>query len=195
MTKREISNFPELRVSLPSVVSWSLVLATVLLMQLSHWLHGSPLSWQYFAVRFLFVAGVTIGASLTRPERKTGTIYCLPRLTILVSAAGIGAFLIYALGQETWWAWIAIGSLYIVLLNFNFMFDEGDSVILRWGVLGTMAVFAGLFPVALAQIESHFADEEFFVAIQACELGLFWFLLRLAHLSSHPKDSRKTPIA
>jgi hypothetical protein len=37
-----------------------------------------------------------------------------------------------------------------------------------------IAVSAGAIPVAVAQVESQFADEEFFVALQAAALSLFW---------------------
>jgi hypothetical protein len=50
-------------------------------------------------------------------------------------------------------------------------------VLKRWGARSLLTIAAGVIPTAIAQIESHFADEEFFVALQALALSLFWLLL------------------
>jgi hypothetical protein len=43
-----------------------------------------------------------------------------------------------------------------------------------------LALAAGGISVAITQVESHFADEEFFVALQALALALFWAVLLFA---------------
>ncbi len=43
-----------------------------------------------------------------------------------------------------------------------------------------IATLAGVLPVALAQIEGRFSEEEFFALIQAVILGIYWIALRAA---------------
>ena len=54
----------------------------------------------------------------------------------------------------------------------------GRFTLIRWLVHIVLALACGGLTVSLAQIESHFADEEFFVVLQALALAGYWLVLR-----------------
>jgi len=141
----------------------------------------TPFSWGGLAARWAFVAGLLLAAQLGQPCSVGGTLYVWPWSGVLAATVGGGAGLIYALSRATWAAWIVLVALYLLLLGLDTVLASGRGVLWRWGARGVLALAGGVIPVSIAQMESHFADEEFFVALQALALSLFWVLLLAVH--------------
>lgn len=92
-------------------------------------------------------------------------------------AVGILAWVISQVYASTLAAWITLISLYLVLLQCGLAFvrDRGF-----WGRLFTtisLAVIAGISAAGLGQIESRFSDDEFYSAIQALMMSVYWGFL------------------
>lgn len=140
----------------------------------------APFSWEGMAARWTFVAGLLLVARWTQPHSAKGALYLWPWPGMLVAGVGVGAALAYAVSGATWAAWVVLGALYLLLLGLDKALASGQGVLWRWGVRGLLALGGGVIPASIAQIESHFADEEFFVALQVLALSIFWVLLLVA---------------
>jgi hypothetical protein len=141
---------------------------------------GASFSWDGLAARWSFVAGLLLAARWTQPHPVRGALYLWPWPGVLGAVVGMGAALVYATSGATWTAWILLGVLYLLVLGLDAVLASGRRTPWRWGTRGLLALAGGIAPVCIAQIESHFADEEFFVAVQALALGFFCFLLLAA---------------
>lgn len=138
---------------------------------------GASYSWGGLAARWAFVAGLLFAVRWTQPYPVGGALYVWPWPGVLVAGVGAVATLAYAVTGATWAAWGVLGVLYVLLLGLDTALASGRSVLWRWGVHGLLALAGGMIPVVVSQVESHFAGEEFFVALQALALSLFWGLL------------------
>ncbi len=136
---------------------------------------GTPFSWIGLAARWGFIFGILVAARLTRPYPAQGPRWVWPGLLWL--GLGAGAGLSYGLSGATWAAWALLGIAWIILLGLEDILTGVRSRLRRWTWRGILPLIAGTFPVAFSQLESHFADEEFFVALEAVALALFWLLL------------------
>lgn len=76
-------------------------------------------------------------------------------------------------------AWAGLALLFVLLLGLNALLETPLPRGWRWVAAGLCAVWAGAVPVALVQIDSRFADEEFFAVVEGGVLGLLWLLLLL----------------
>lgn len=140
-------------------------------------LAGAPFSWDSLAACWTFVAGLLFVLQWTQPYAVGKAIYVWPWPGGLVAGIGVGAALVYGVSGATWTAWGVLWALYVLLLGLERVLAGGQSAFRRWGVRGLLALAGGAIPVAIAQVESHFADEEFFVALEAVALSVFWLLL------------------
>lgn len=136
-----------------------------------------PFSWKGLAVRWAFGIGLLITAQWAQPYSDGRTRCIWPWSAVLIVGTGIGAVLVYAQRESTWAAWVALAALYLLLLGLGTALANEQGILWRWGTRGLLALAGGVIPVAITQIESHFADEEFFVALQAMALSFFWILL------------------
>jgi hypothetical protein len=141
---------------------------------------GVPFSWEGLSARWAFIASLLLLARWTQPHPAGGTLYLWPWPGVLIVGVGVVAALVHVASGITWTAWIVLGALYLLLLGLDTVLASGRRLVWRWGVRGLLALAGGIIPVAIAQIESHFADEEFFVALQALFLSCFWVLLLAA---------------
>lgn len=141
------------------------------------WAVKSPFLWKELVWRWIFVATLLAAARWVQPY-SDGRAYCIwPWPAVLIFGIGLAAMLIYVGRESSWAAWIVLTALYLLLSELSTALTNGRGVIWRWGVHGALALAGGVIPVAIVQIESHFADEEFFVALQALALSIFWLLL------------------
>jgi len=136
---------------------------------------GAPFTWGGLATWWGFIAGVLIAAALSRPHSLDGTRWYWPGLLWLGPGAVAG--LVYGRTGATWAAWLLVGTVYVLLLGLETVLTGSRSRLRRWAWRGLLALTAGAFPMALSQLESRFADEEFFVALEALALAVFWLLL------------------
>ncbi len=139
------------------------------------WLMGAPFAWNGLALRWGWVTGILIVAMLTRPYLLRKGLFSWPGLLWL--GPGLVMVLVYGLKATTWSAWALVGLAYLLLLGLETILSATRPWFRRWSWRLLLALIAGALPVALSQIESHFADEEFFVALEALALALFWLLL------------------
>jgi hypothetical protein len=87
-----------------------------------------------------------------------------------------------------------LGILYLLLLGLERGLTSRGSTFWHWGVRGLLVALGGLIPVASVQIESHFADEEFFAALQCLALSLLFALLIAAQallVKKEPRSARR----
>ena len=75
-------------------------------------------------------------------------------------------------------AWVLLGYFFLLLFSLDSLLSARISARWRWGIHGLCALLAGVIPVVFVQVESHFADEEFFVVLEGCVLALLWLVLR-----------------
>ena len=117
----------------------------------------APFSWDGLVARWAFVVALLFAARWTRPCFTGGGLWVWPWSGIWVAGVGGGATLVYAVTQATWAAWAVLGALYVLLLGLDTVLGGRRSLLWPWGVRGLLALAGGLIPVAISQIESHFA--------------------------------------
>jgi hypothetical protein len=159
------------------VFLWLLTVVPVLFLECLYLVAGDPFSWSVFVIHWVFVAGLLRAARWIQPCSIGEAIYVWPWSAVLVAGVGTGAILVYTSIQATSAAWILLIALYLLLLGLDAALTSGRGGFWRWGLGAILALAGGVIPVAIAQIESHFADEEFFVALQSLALCIFWGLL------------------
>ena len=164
--------------ALKKLLSWLLVsIGPSAYLEGLRWMAGTPFSLSLFTVRLAFGAGLTLVAQLLRPYSGERAEPVWPWANAIVGAGGVVAILVYALGESTWAAWALLAAAYLLLLGLETALTLGQGDLKCWSIRGLLALVAGGVPVVIWQIESQFAGEEFFVALQALALGLFWLLL------------------
>lgn len=151
---------------------------------------NAPFSLGEVAVRWGLVMGVLLVARIGALRQVGKGRWLWPWRGVAILGAVAVVALGYAWGQPTSLAWLTLGGLYALLLILAegtwgltaIGHRRGIQFLLRVVILGTASAAGGLMPVAVGQIESHFADEEFFVLVQALALALFSGLMLAIHL-------------
>jgi hypothetical protein len=176
-------------------------LGTSLLLVLAapHLLSGIPITLGGVLVRVAFLGGVPLAAHFGRPRpdktpnntvdgdtRSTvlgrvlsgwfAALWVWPWPALVVGAVGGLAALIYALAESTAAAWVTLAAIYTLLIDLDGMLSNGGAL-RRTAMRALLALAAGVGAAAIAQVETRFADEEFFVAVEALALALIWLLL------------------
>lgn len=157
---------------------------------------NAPLLWVW-VLPGLFIGAVLTLVWISRPLQTGRTSSALTRLDLLLAELGGVVTLLYAFTSATAAAWGTLVFLYSLFL----ILDEIILARLRifpedlpWGThwLRTLFVYlakgsihlvfalvCGGVSASLAQIESHFAEEEFYVLLQGLVLAGYWLFLRL----------------
>lgn len=156
---------------------WGLSIGLVAYLEGLRLVVGADFSWDGLAARWAFVAGLLLARRWTHPYQVREALYLWPWPGVLGAGVGTGVALVYAVSGVTWAAWVVLGALYLLILGLDAVLAGGRGFLWRGVSRGLLALIGGTAPVCIAQIESHFADEEFFVALQALALSLFCFLL------------------
>ncbi len=138
---------------------------------------SAPFSLRASAARFVLVVGLTFAAHRIRPHPAGKAQAAWSWLNIAVVGMGAVIAFVYALTAITWAAWVVLIVLYMLLFGVDTALTHGRRPFWRWGIRSLLALAGGVIPIAIAQVESHFADEEFFVALQALALSILWLLL------------------
>lgn len=167
---------------LPIVGGWIILSALpAILLASVRWHSGSRPFQAHLATCWGFTSSIlvfTFLAVLLLPWRRMAS---WPVIGLVALALGTG--LLYWRLRSTWAAWVMLGMVYSALLQLEAPLTAGLAWLPAWMWRGVLAIAAGLFPVWVAQIESHFADEEFFAALQVPILSAFWLLLLLARVT------------
>lgn len=145
------------------------------------WIDGGDFIWRNLVLRWLFVVSLLGIAQIGSPHSIKKWHCVWPWSAVLVIGASIGLLLVYIVSKATWSAWGVLGSLYLTLIWLDTTLSTGQGTFWNWLVHILLALAGGLTPIIIAQVESQFAGEEFFVAVQALALSLFWLLLLGAH--------------
>lgn len=167
---------------LPIVGGWIILSALpAILLASVRWDSGSRPFQAHLATCWGFTSSIlvfTFLAVLLLPWRRMAS-----RPVIGLVALALGTGLLYWRLRSTWAAWVMLGMVYSALLQLEAPLTAGLTWLPAWMWRGVLAIAAGLFPVWVAQIESHFADEEFFAALRVPILSAFWLLLWLVRVA------------
>ena len=163
------------------VLSWiALSAIPVAWLELVRLAAGSAFSWGGLVARWALVALLLCVSWYTRPRSSDETSLLWPYSGVVSLAAGSLAIIYYVLSGATAAAWLVLGALYIVLLGMERGLTSGGSILWRWAARASIIALGGAVPVALAQIETRFSEEEFFIALPGLALSIFTALLILA---------------
>jgi hypothetical protein len=158
--------------------------------EFSRLVNGAEWSWEAVLARFFLVSVALIVSAWAGYGRRR-------QISVLGIAVAVCVVAIWTdLGRaNTPVAWAAVAALYVALLTLESAFaaaSAGRSTLAVRLAYGLGHVFLALFGAVtlglLAQVESRFAEEEFFVAIQVAFLGAFVFLLLLAQILARRLD-------
>lgn len=148
-------------------------------------LSGAEADWVGLAARAFFCAIVLAWAWLGQPRPAPGG-WQMPRLGLIGLAAAVGAVLLAGATGSTAAAWVATAGWMVALLWLARPLGARGPLWRRAGLVVGLALLAGAGVALAAQVEAGFAEEEFFVALQALGLAVAWALLlaALARLSA-----------
>ena len=156
-------------------------LIPVLYMEGVHLVNGAPFAWPGFLARWTFVFCILLLAQLPLAiqtvEDRRRQLWLIGISTSFAILSGLA----YALSGSTALAWTAAACLFSILLVLDSSLAPGKGRWMKWILRSLIALPAGISLAAAAQIEAHFAEEEFFAAVQTLALVLFWILLLFAH--------------
>ncbi len=109
-------------------------------------------------------------------RRSVSPYVILPLLALI----GLSALLLDLRQPSTPLAWLFLASFNALTLAFDFALSSRLDRLPRWFLRFFLALFTGGASALLAQVEARFAEEEFFVALQALVLAAYWLLAALA---------------
>jgi hypothetical protein len=146
-----------------------------------HLWFSAPSGLSSLFARLAFMVGVPLAAHFGRPHAcRAGWEF--PWAAPAIAGIGALAALVYALTQSTIAAWVTLASAYVLLIDLDWMLTSDGGSLRRIGLRLLLALGAGVGATAVAQVETRFTDEEFFVAVEALVLALIWLLLLGASL-------------
>lgn len=157
----------------------SIAIVALLLIELFGLLNGTTPNWPASLERLAFVALVLGAAWLGQPTPQQQR-WLVPFAAWGCAGIGLLAAAVYAIIPVTVAAWLLLAGFFVLLLWLDTIFSARRRFWQRWPVHGLLAAVAGTAPVLVNQAESHFSDEEFFIALQALELAGVWLALLLA---------------
>jgi hypothetical protein len=184
--KTEMVNSARIGTRREIVLKGGLILLPLLFLEAARAANGAVFFWPDFFVRSGWVISILLLAWLGKLIiRETGTkifpyrSFILPGLLLLTT-------LIYWISGTTWAAWLLCGVVWSLLL----VATDLSSRKWRWPATVALSGIAGLLPVVIAQIETRFSDEEFFVLVEVAHLALFWLLLSLVWKGVFPAKNK-----
>lgn len=140
------------------------------------WITGTLPAWSEL-LHVVFIIAVLGIAFLAQPYPVGNTRWVWPWRGAVMGILGLAVGLVYTFTKSTFTAWATLAAIFALFLILDIVFANSRKPMLRWIVHAGFALAAGFAAVAIAQIEAKFADEEFFVALQALALAVYWFLL------------------
>lgn len=129
--------------------------------------------------RWAFTLAVLLVALAGRPGHATRSHWTWPWQAGATAVLCSGAALISLGVNSTLAAWVWLGAWLALLLQLSVAFSTVAAWPIRWAAYLLLALYAGALPTVSGQLQGRFSDEEFFVAVQAGIISLFWLLLRL----------------
>jgi hypothetical protein len=139
-------------------------------------------------LRWSIALFLLIVSDLTRPIRREKDLAVWPGLIGLVGTSLIGLAINWRLPGSDFGSWITVVATVGLILGLRSLLVSDRS----WFIQGFSVVGAGflasMIVVGLAQIESQFAQEEFFAAVDVLVLGGFFSLLSVSSVISERFD-------
>jgi hypothetical protein len=134
----------------------------------------------------LFCLFALLAGWLMRLDQAGQTLWKLSWTALVTLAVGVTFSIIYARSTLTLTAWIFtifIFGFFLVLDQVIISTVPHLHFVSRWLLHVLLACICGAIVCIIGQFESHFADEEFFVALQTLILGVYWLAIRGVHSS------------
>lgn len=158
-----------------------------LLLEGSRFAWGLAFSWPGFLGRCGFVIALLLVAHVGRPSHVAGRRWVWPWPGVVTMALGVCAAFFSFRGYSVLAAWIWLGAWFVLLLQLGDIFHKITPWPIRWAVQLLLALYAGALPAVTGQLQGRFSDEEFFTAVQAGIVSLFWLLINLPFRSPIPQ--------
>jgi hypothetical protein len=155
--------------------------AALALLEASRALWGAEFSAAALGGRVLFLVAVLLAAAVLRPGRRPDGRWRVPGAAALalLPAGGLAALLAAAVGSDAA-AWTGLAVFEAATLAAALMPAFPHSRAVRAITVLLFAGASGGVPMALLELESRFAHEEIFVALEAFLLAGVWLALWLS---------------
>jgi len=141
-------------------------------------LAGSDWGWQGSALRLALTTGTLAIALLAAPHKRDENRRRIAWIGPGILVATSGAWIVCALTESTVAAWIALAGYFAVSLRAAGVLADSRWRPLRWALRIGIGIAFVLVPIAIDQVMVHFAEEEFFAALQAVQLAPWWLMLQ-----------------
>lgn len=144
---------------------------------------GVPLTAETVVLQVSAVIVLQTMSLLGEPRISHGNLR-FPIRGVLMFLVGCAAVTGYLLSGDTTLAWLSALALCCTLLWVGRIAAHRKAVYSQWAIFAVISVLcAGVMP-AMAQTESHFADEEFLVVGQIAILWVWYALIALAYINA-----------
>jgi len=140
-------------------------------------LPGDVWGWQGTALRLMLTAGTLALALLAPPFQRGKDLWTTGWVAPATFAATIALWILAAVTESTTAAWLALVGYFAVSFWLAEELVDSRRSALAWVMRLVIGLGFVLAPIAFDQIAAHFADEEFFAALQAVQLAPWWFAL------------------
>jgi len=153
----------------------------VVYLQILSLVSEKPFDWRSFLSQWIFTACILLSAKLVG-EKSNGAIskkvFVIRSIFIVF---GIISALVYIVYQTTLSAFIIIltifASLIVITHSYSLLLGKTSRFILYI----IFAWFVGFITITLAQIETRFSEEEYFMVFQTLEISLYWCFLLITY--------------
>ncbi len=112
---------------------------------------------------------------------------------LVVAVCTAIAVAIYGFTQASGLAWVALILYEATLVLLSERWEVGRPLLSRLLTRILLAAWAGLVPVACAQMEVRFSDEEFYAGLQALLLAFVWFAVASGYAWLSRRNQRRAP--
>lgn len=160
----------------------------VLFLMMVRQVSGAPILWSNLILCWVFVIGVLAIGHLAHPVFIEGSHWMFSWTSgVLFALAGL-AWVGYAFVGGIGLAWIALAFWYAFVIVLDQVLASGRRMVQAWIKRGLLLGASGTVPVLVAQVQTRFSEEEFFVALYVVALSFLSLLLLLA---SHRLGARE----
>lgn len=142
------------------------------------YVNQTSVSMQALPARYLFPLAILVIFPWTSPQpTSVPTKYRLPWIAIVNVCVSLVAILAWIVFDSTIAAWLALVTFFVFALGLDDLLTGHRHFVMNIGVHVLVVWMTGAVPVILVQLNSRFAEEEFFVALQVAVLSLTFALI------------------
>ena len=153
----------------------------VIYLQILGLVSEKPFNWISFLSQWIFTSCILLTARLLGEKSNEAISKNVFVIRIIFIAFGIISALVYIVYQTTLSAFILLlmimTSLIVITHSYSVLLDKTSRFILYI----IFAWFVGFITITIAQIETRFSEEEYFMVVQALEISLYWCLLLISY--------------